>query len=112
MAGGSFHVSGFTIPGVPGVIIGHNEHVAWGVTNAFPDVQDIYIERFHAQDRSLYDVNGRWQQADLVEEVVKVRGRKAVVETVRYTRHGPVFSDLLPQQAGDLSLRWTSHSPK
>ena len=109
--GGSFHVTGFTVPGVPGVIIGHNENVAWGVTNAFPDVQDIYIERFHAQDRTLYEVNGRWQQAELVEEAIKVRGRKTVVETVRYTRHGPVFSDLLSQYAEDLSLRWTSHSP-
>ena len=111
LVGGSFCVTGFTMPGVPGVIIGHNERVAWGVTNAFPDVQDVYIERFHEQDRSIYEVNGAWQQAELVEETIKVRGRKAVVETVRYTRHGPVFSDLLPQQAGDLSLRWASHSP-
>ena len=110
LIGGDFQVTGVTIPGVPGVIIGHNEHVAWGITNAFPDVQDIYIERFHEQDRSLYEVNGRWQQADLVEEVIKVRGRKAVVETVRYTRHGPVFSDLMPQQVGDLALQWASHS--
>jgi penicillin amidase len=111
LVGESYNVTGFTMPGVPGVIIGHNEHVAWGVTNAFPDVQDIYIERFHVQDPSLYEVNGCWQQADLVEEVIKVRGGKAVAETVRYTRHGPVFSDLLPQQLGDLSLRWASHSP-
>jgi penicillin amidase len=79
------------------------------MTNAFPDVQDIYVERFHADDRSLYDVNGRWVQADLVEETIAVRGRKTVAETVRYTRHGPIFSDLLPQQGRDLALRWASY---
>jgi penicillin amidase len=109
LVGGGFNVTGFTMPAVPGVIIGHNENVAWGVTNAFPDVQDIYVERFHAQDPALYDVNGRWVKADLMEEAIRVRGRKTVVETVRYTRHGPVFSDLLPQQGRDLALRWASY---
>ena len=110
LVGGGFNVTGFTMPGVPGVIIGHNEHVAWGVTNGFPDVQDIYIERFREDNSSMYEVNGRWVEAEMVEEVIRVRGRKTVVETVRYTRHGPVFSDLLPQHGRDLALQWASYT--
>ncbi len=110
LVGGEYNVSGFTLPGVPGVVIGHNAHCAWGFTNAFPDVQDVYFERFHEQDDTLYDVNGQWVEAEVHEEVIQVRGRKPVVETVRYTRHGPVFSDLLPQKDRALALRWASYS--
>lgn len=109
LCGAGYHVAGFSLPGVPGIVIGHNEQVAWGVTNAFPDVQDIYIERFHPQDRSLYEVNGEWRPAEIVTERIRIRGRKSLEETVRYTRHGPIFSDLLPAQQADLSLRWSCY---
>ncbi len=112
LIGDRYDVTGFTMPGVPGVIIGHNQYAAWGLTNAFPDVQDVYVERFDPQDRTRYEVNGKWEQAELVEETIRVRGRKAQVETVRYTRHGPVFSDLLPAGGRALALRWASHTPQ
>jgi penicillin amidase len=109
LVGGDYQVTGFTIPGVPGVVIGHNEKVAWGFTNAFPDIQDIYVEHFHETDHSLYEVNGKWVKAHVEEEVIQVRGRNPLVEQVRYTRHGPIFSDILPNETRDLALRWTSH---
>lgn len=111
LVGAGFNVSGFTMPGVPGVIIGHNEHIAWGATNAFPDVQDIYIERFHPDDPARYEVNGEWVRAEIVNKEIKVRGKKPVPITVRYTRHGPVFSDLLVEEEQDLALKWSSHTP-
>jgi len=109
LVGGGYNVTGFTTPGVPGVIIGHNERVAWGVTNAFPDVQDLYIERFHPDDPSLYLAEEEWVPAEMVTEIIKVRGRKPLVETVRYTRHGPVISDLIRGEKRDLALRWASY---
>lgn len=111
LSGGGYNVTGFTMPGVPGVIIGHNEHVAWGVTNAFPDVQDVYVERFDPADPTRYEVDDTWHTAELCTETIRIRGRKPLVETVRYTRHGPVFSDLLPDEARDLALRWSLHEP-
>ena len=111
--GGDYHVAGFTLPGVPGVVIGHNEHCAWGITNAFPDVQDVYIERFHPDNPTHYEVNGVWQAAEVTQEVIHVRGLRDVVITVRATRHGPVFSDLLsggaavPSAHADLAYDWT-----
>jgi penicillin amidase len=107
LVGGDYNVTGFTLPGVPGVVIGHNEHCAWGVTNAFPDVQDIYIERFAEGDPTRYAANGEWRAAEVVEETVKVRGRPDVRLIVRSTRHGPVFSDILPGKHADLAYNWT-----
>jgi penicillin G amidase len=111
LVAGDYNVTGFTMPGVPGVVIGHNEHIAWGYTNAFPDVQDVYVERFHESDPGKYEVNGKWVDAEIREEVINVRGQKPVIESVRYTRHGPVFSDLLANDGRDLSLRWTAYHP-
>lgn len=107
LSASDFQVTGFTLPGIPGVIIGHNQYCAWGLTNAFPDVQDVYIERFHPEDPARYQVNGEWQAAELTEEAIVVRGLRDVKITVRSTRHGPVFSDVLPGKHADLSYNWT-----
>ena len=110
LSGGRYDVAGFTSPGVPAVIIGHNEQIAWGVTNAFPDVQDLYVERFHPDDPLLYEVDGRWVRAEREEEVIHVRGRRRpVVEEVRTTRHGPIVSGLIPGDHPALALRWSCH---
>jgi penicillin amidase len=111
--GGDYHVTGFTTPGVPGVAIGHNEHIAWGVTNAFPDIQDLYLIQFHPQDPDLYAYAGEWRRADVVQETIPVRGRRLPDQlTIRYTHHGPVISDLLDGGNSDhknLALRWIGH---
>jgi len=112
LVGGGYNVTGFTSPGFPGVILGHNERIAWGVTNAFPDIQDLYVERFHREDDLLYEVDGQWVRAEERLETIKVRGRREPhVERVRYTRHGPVISSLVPGLGVDLALRWAAHDP-
>ena len=57
-AGGPFHVAGFTFAGTPGIVIGHNDRIAWGVTNLSPDVQDLYIEKVNPENPNQYEVNG------------------------------------------------------
>ena len=110
LIGGHYNVAGFTSPGVPAVIIGHNERIAWGVTNAFPDVQDLYVERFHPDNPLLYEVDGHWVQAEQEVETIHVRGRRRpIVENVRYTRHGPIVSGLVPGEHPPLALRWSCH---
>jgi penicillin amidase len=97
LSGGDYHVTGVSIPGAPGVIIGHNERIAWGVTNAMTDVQDLYVERFDPQDPARYEFQGQWERAEVVREEIVVRGRsEPFVEEVRITRHGPVISPLVP----------------
>jgi len=97
-------VTGVSLPGLPLVIIGHNEHIAWGLTNTGPDVQDLYIESFNFRDPSKYLHNGQWVGADVRDENIKVRGQRDYHFTVMVTRHGPVISHDADR---DLALQWT-----
>ncbi|MGZ4450149.1 MAG: penicillin acylase family protein, partial [Nocardioides sp.] len=89
-------VAGFTFSGVPGVVIGHNQQVAWGFTNLGPDVSDLYLEKVRG-DRWRYD--GRWRPLRTRTETIKVAGSADVHLTVRSTRHGPLLSDVSDQLA-------------
>ncbi len=86
-----FDVSGFTFAGVPGVVIGHNQEIAWGLTNLDPDVTDLYLEKVTGQTY-LYD----GQQVPLTrrDEVIRIAGGASKLITVRSTRHGPLLSDV------------------
>ena len=101
-------VSGVTLPGAPSVIIGHNQRIAWGMTNTGPDVQDLYVEKFNPSNPDQYLHNGQWVRADVRRETIKVRGAKDYELTVRSTRHGPVISD---QDGRSLALCWTALQP-
>ncbi|WP_442292801.1 penicillin acylase family protein [Terrabacter sp. 2RAF25] len=119
-----FRVSGFTFSGLPGVVIGHNDKVAWGMTNLGPDVTDFFLEQVTG-DAYLRD----GANTPLVQrkEVIKVAGGADVPITVRSTVHGPILSDVVPDidTAGDrsvvrgaaqsnryaVSLAWTALTP-
>ena len=87
-----FEVAGFSFAGVPGVIIGHTDRIAWGMTNLGPDVMDLFIERVNPENPDQYEVNGKWVDFETREEVIRVAGGEPVTITVRSTRHGPVIS--------------------
>ncbi|HYN84250.1 MAG TPA: penicillin acylase family protein [Pyrinomonadaceae bacterium] len=103
--------AGVTSPGAPGVIIGHNERVAWGVTNLGPDVQDVYRERFESENSRRYMTPAGWRDAEVRREEIKVRKNftDAATEVVEHevivTRHGPV---VLEKGAERYALRWTA----
>ncbi len=110
--GGRYRVVGASLPGTPGVVIGHNETLAWSVTAALTDVQDLFVERFSEENPTLYEHRGAWLRAEAREEKIKVRGRrKPVVHKVRTTLHGPVITDALENGKGDLALRWATPEP-
>ena len=116
LVAGDIDVIGASFPGGPGIVIGHNQYVAWGLTNAISDVEDLYIEKFNPQNPYQYEYMGKWEEAQVVHEEIKVRGARApVIEEVRITRHGPILTST---QAGNnganvglselpLALRWT-----
>lgn len=110
-----FEVTGVTFPGIPGVISGHSQHVAWGFTNGFPDVQDLYIERLRKTDdgKVQAEYNGQWEDAKILHETIRVKGAESVVEEVVITRHGPVINSLSPDFIGEtpVALRWTALDP-
>jgi penicillin amidase len=111
-----YNVTGFSFPGAPGVIVGHNDRVGWGVTNLGPDVQDLYVERVNPENPNQYEVNGAWVDFEIRREEIQVagRGQPEVIE-VRISRHGPVLDEVmedLPAGANEvLALKWTALEP-
>ncbi len=119
-----FDVSGYTFSGLPGVIIGHNERIAWGFTNLRPDVADLYLER---TDGDTYELDGAAVPLTLREETIEVAGGDPVTITARSTARGPLVTDIGPdfaavaagypaaigQPEGDygISLQWTALTP-
>lgn len=92
-----FDVSGFSFSGLPGVVIGHNGHVAWGFTNLTTDVADLYIEKV---DGDQYWRDGALVPLDVREEVIKVAGADDIDLTIRSTVHGPIISGLTDDFTG------------
>jgi len=103
----TLRVSGVTFPGVPGIVLGHNENIAWGATNVGPDVQDIYIESFEADGK--YKTPTGLATPTTRKEEIKVRGTETVALDVLETRNGPIF---LEQDGKKYALKWTALDPK
>ncbi|MDI6695266.1 MAG: penicillin acylase family protein [Anaerolineales bacterium] len=127
-------VSGFSFAGTPGVIIGHNDRVAWGFTNVGPDVMDLYILKINPQNPNQYEYNGKWLDFDTRDETIHIAGGETLPLTVRISRFGPVISEVygalkdkvepksdatpFKDQAGielpspyAIALRWTALEP-
>ena len=102
---GAIDVAGVTLPGMPFVIVGHNQRIAWGFTNVGPTVADAFIENFNAQ--GAYQTPKGWQQPEHRAEVIHVKGGPVVTLNVKITRHGPIVTDILPGETRQIALRWT-----
>ncbi|MGM0839147.1 MAG: penicillin acylase family protein [Bacillota bacterium] len=107
------NVSGVIFAGIPGIILGHNEQIAWGVTNTGPDVQDLYVEKRNEEDPSLFLYDENWERATIIEEPIKVKDGDTIPYEVTITRHGPVISEFAHQNESEkvLSMRWTALDP-
>src|ERR1700684_864413 len=105
---GSFHVTGVTTPGIPLIVEGHNEHIAWGFTTLNGDVQDVYVEKTNPQGE--YWAGTGWRQPEHYQEHIHVRFGNDVLLDVETTEHGPVISPLLPHETRMLALKWTLYS--
>jgi penicillin amidase len=107
------NVIGVMFPGAPGVVIGHNEKVAWGVTNTGPDVQDLYLERRNPDNPYQFLYQDKWEDAKVIKDPIRVKGAGNIPFEVVVTRHGPIVSEVTgpekerPKDA--LALRWTAH---
>jgi penicillin amidase len=105
VSGGSFDVAGVTLPGVPFVIVGHNQRIGWGFTNVGPTVEDDFIEEFNAQGQ--YKTPAGWVEPEHRQETIHVKGQPDLVFDVVTTRHGPIITELLPGETRKIALRWT-----
>jgi penicillin amidase len=108
-------VAGVTAPGGPGVILGHNDQIAWGMTNVGPDVQDLYEEKFDPNNAKRYMTSTGWRDADVRHEEIKVRKgfTDSATDTVPFdvtvTQHGPIVFE---KGGKRYALHWTSLDPK
>jgi penicillin G amidase len=110
----SQNVYGVTMPGAPGIVIGFNKNIAWGVTNGGRDVRNWYDIKFRDKHRDEYWHDSTWKPTTKRAEVIKIRGKADLVDTVIFTHHGPVVYDRefnSPKGEPNLSLGWTAHLP-
>ena len=111
----SSNVYGVSLPGTPYIIIGFNDSIAWGVTNAQRDVKDYYEIKFKDATRKEYWFNNQWMTAEQRVEIIKVKGGVDYLDTVAYTVFGPVmFDESFSNEISDkksLAVRWTAHDP-
>ncbi len=105
-----FHAAGVTLPGVPFVVAGHNEHVAWGFTALYADVQDLYVEKLDGKGN--YEAgDGSWKPLAVVRETIKVRGGKDVEVDVQSSEHGPLLNPTFVHEKRPMALKWTIYDP-
>jgi len=105
----TINVIGVTIPGMPFVVIGHNENIAWGVTNSGIDVQDLYIEKLDESEERYWTRDG-WKPLVKKEEVFAVHGSKKPDRmTVYWTERGPIITPEIIHSLTPISLRWSIH---
>jgi penicillin amidase len=110
LAAPGYHAAGVTLPGVPFVIAGHNEHVAWGFTALFADVQDLYVEKLDGRGNYLAADN-TWKPLAVDHEVIRVRGGKDVVLDLEATAHGPLLNPIFTKEKRPIALKWTLYDP-
>jgi len=108
-----YDVSGVSFAAAPGVIIGHNTRIAWGVTNVNPDVQDVFIEKPNPANPDEFEYMGKFEKAQIIAEKINVAGGDPVTVNVRVTRHGPIMNDVSSAMKDQqpMALSWTALRP-
>ncbi len=107
-----FHSTGVTIPSFPLVLIGHNEHISWGITLAFTDCEDIFVEEFKDENCYEYRFKDEWKETNIVREVINIKGQEMPhVEQVIHTHHGPVVSEIANYPNKRITLNSMSLKP-
>ena len=106
----NMNVSGVVLPGVPLVIAGANEHVAWGFTNVMADDADYYVEKINPDDSTQYEYQGRWEDMTIRHDTILVARGEPVPIEIRMTRHGVIIDDIIRLEeppAQPIAMRWT-----
>jgi len=109
-------VDGFTLAGIPGVVIGKNKNISWVLTNVMADDADFYAEKLDSIKEN-YFYNNSWQPLDIITDTINVKDTSDVIFTIRRNHRGPIISDIHPykkffpneeQNKADISMRWTA----
>lgn len=110
------NVYGVSLQGTPTVIVGFNEHIAWGSTNTGTDVMDWFEIKFRDDEKTQYLYDGEWLSVEERFETIHVKGMDSITERILFTHHGPIYTTeeretSLPEYRKNLALRWIAHVP-
>lgn len=104
-----FNVAGMAYVGMPAILCGRNERIAWGITNNICSQRDLYQERTDAGHPNCFLFDGQWERSRELTETIRVKGQSPVTRTIRFSRNGPIVDEILPPPAnstGPVSLKW------
>ena len=102
---GKMNVTGVVVPGQPLVVAGHNDSIAWGMTNLAVDDIDLYLEKINPEDSNQYMFNGEWKDMEVRKEKIKIKGGEEIERELRFTHRGPVISGF-KTLSDVISMRW------
>jgi penicillin amidase len=108
---GKLNVTGVIVPGQPFIIDGHNEKVAWGMTNFGLDDIDLFAERINPVDSNQYFFKGEWKNMKVRDEVINIKGGEQKILKLRFTHRGPIISGMKNINDAALSMRWAGYDP-
>ena len=95
LRGKELNITGVSIVGLPMIILGHNAHIAWGLTLSFNDCEDLFMEKINPDDDNQYEFKSKWKDMVVIPEIIKVKDGINVQELVKLTDHGPIISDFI-----------------
>ena len=91
----NWNADGFTLPGIPAIVIGKNNNISWTVTNIMLDDADFYTEKLDSSGKN-YFYNGQWEKLKIYNDTIKVKDSSDVIIKVASTNHGPIISAIHP----------------
>ncbi len=107
---GKLNVTGVTLPGSPFIVAGHNQKIAWGMTNVMLDGADFYVETINPQNKAQYQLNGEWKDMEVRNEKIFVKDKdKPIERTLYFTHRGPVISKFGDIQTKPVSMHWVGN---
>lgn len=109
LQGGGFNVAGMAYAGMPAIMFGRNERLAWGITNNICSLRDLYQERTDPAHPNCFQFDGHWEPARELTETIRVKGAEPVARAIQFSRHGPVVNEILPlreSQTDPVTLKW------
>ena len=106
---GKLNVTGVIVPGEPFVVAGHNENIAWGMTNLMVDDIDLFSEKINPEDENQYYLNGEWRDMMLRKEIIKSKKGRVDTLTLKFTHRGPIISGFNNIDDAVLSMRWSGY---
>lgn len=103
---GQLNVTGVALPGAPTIVAGHNEHIAWGMTNVMLDETDFYKESVNPENENQYKLDGKWIDFKISKEVIKIKDAEQQEHTLKFTHRGPVVSQFKNVADQTISMNW------